>query len=361
MWKYSLQSNEFVIWGAGEYCKSKLSFFKGNIVAIVSKEKETIGDFISILPNELCDYKYDYIVIFSSYVFDIISEILEMRISYKKIIPGMLFRPYSYEELSYMNELVELKVLENGRLEYKFCGERVEICSNDDFEKCKRLFINEKNANCIKALTTRPVGKVFGGDRGGSVYRYYIENFLEKYADKFNGNILEVGDAYYTNKYGGKRDFQSYVIKYGEASGAVEKSIIIGSDLTLKNSIPSNTFDCIVMTQVFNFLYDIHTAAYNVIKALKVGGVALITVSAITPISRSDMDRYGHFWNFTDLSIFRLFKNNNTEVKVFSYGNAKVACACIEGMSYKEVTNADLDEKDSDYPVIVCAIVRRMA
>lgn len=87
--------------------------------------------------------------------------------------------------------------------------------------------------------------------------------------------------------------------------------------------------------------------------------MALITVSAITPISRSDMDRYGHFWNFTIASIKKLFDKDCLKTKIVQYGNSKVSCALIQGMSFVELSKSELEFTDDDYPVLICCVVKR--
>src|SRR5262245_24640210 len=52
---------------------------------------------------------------------------------------------------------------------------------------------------------TTPIARDFGYGRGGPVDRYYIESFLEEHHLDVRGVVLEVGDASYTNRYGGAR------------------------------------------------------------------------------------------------------------------------------------------------------------
>ena len=52
---------------------------------------------------------------------------------------------------------------------------------------------------------TRPVDPYFGWERGQPIDRYYIERFLTARAADVRGRVLEVGDASYTERFGGDR------------------------------------------------------------------------------------------------------------------------------------------------------------
>ena len=87
----------------------------------------------------------------------------------------------------------------------------------------------------------------------------------------------------------------------------------------------------------------------------------LLSVAGNTPVSRYDMDRWGHYWNFTDKSVKKLFDLDNVECTVSTYGNCKAACAFLQGMSYKELEKEELDYHDSDFPIVITAVVKKIA
>ena len=62
------------------------------------------------------------------------------------------------------------------------------------------------------------------------------------------------------------------------------------------------------MTQTLLVIFDFRAAIANCYRALKPGGVLLATFPGISQISRYDMDRWGDYWRFTDLSARRLFE-----------------------------------------------------
>jgi len=196
-----------------------------------------------------------------------------------------------------------------------------------------------------------PISRVFGLDRGMPVARYYIEQFLLARASDIHGRVLEIGDNTYTRRFGGKRVTQSDVLHV--ESGNPDATIV--ADLTDAGNIPSDVFDCIILTQTLNFIYDVRAAINTLHRILKPGGAILITVSGITQISRYDMDRWGHYWNFTSLSIQRLLEEvfSPEQVRVEAHGNLLAAIAFLHGLSAQELRQNELAYRDPDYELVI--------
>ena len=127
------------------------------------------------------------------------------------------------------------------------------------------------------------------------------------------------------------------------------------ADLTCTDCIPTSTFDCIILTQTLQFIYDVPSAIRTLYRILKPGGVLLATASGISQISRYDMDRWGEFWRFTPLSAKRLFQEAFPEegLSVESYGNVLVAVAFLHGLAAEDLRSHELAYYDQDYPVII--------
>jgi hypothetical protein len=204
-----------------------------------------------------------------------------------------------------------------------------------------------------------PVSRSFGLDRGTPIDRYYIENFLRGCASDIAGWVLEVGDASYTRKFGGERVTRSDVLHTPPGG----KSATVIGDLERGAGIEREAFDCIILTQVLPFIFDVRAAVANVHAALRPGGVVLVSVPCISQISRFDMDRWGDFWRFTDLSARRLFEDafGKGRVEVKTYGNALAATAFIQGIAMEELNAGELDYSDADYQVIITIRAKRAA
>lgn len=201
----------------------------------------------------------------------------------------------------------------------------------------------------LRRLT--PVSQVFGFDRGQPIDRYYIESFLQDHSTDICGGVLEIGDSTYTRKFGGNRVTRSEVLHVEPGNS----SVTLVGDLATGHGIPCGMYDCLVLTQTLQFIYDIKSAIIHAHDALKPGGVLLVTTSGISQISRYDMDRWGDYWRFTDASLRRLFADvfGEESVSVDLYGNVLVACAFLHGLASEELTPTELDYLDPDYPVVI--------
>jgi glycosyltransferase involved in cell wall biosynthesis/SAM-dependent methyltransferase len=197
-----------------------------------------------------------------------------------------------------------------------------------------------------------PVSRHFGWDRGGlPVDRYYIERFLEQHATDIAGRVLEVRDDSYTRKFGGHRVTRCDVL---HPTTDNPKATIV-ADLTRATDVPSDTFDCIVLTQVLPFIPDAAAAARTLQRILRPGGVVLATMPGISQIIRYDMDRWGDYWRFTSLSARRLFECAfpGAEIQVQAHGNVLAATAFLQGISSRELRPDELDFRDPDYEVLI--------
>jgi glycosyltransferase involved in cell wall biosynthesis len=200
-----------------------------------------------------------------------------------------------------------------------------------------------------------PVGRLLGRDRGLPIDRYYIERFLTANAERIRGHVLELDDDRYTRTFGGNRVTRSDVLHVRQGN---PRATIVG-DLTSEDEhIPSNRFDCVILTQTLPFIYAIHAAIRTLHRILKPGGVVLATVGGITPISRRDMERWGHYWSFTTLSARLLFEEAFPagDVHADAFGNVLAATAFLQGLAAEELTPTELDYRDPDYEFLITVI-----
>jgi SAM-dependent methyltransferase len=201
----------------------------------------------------------------------------------------------------------------------------------------------------LRRLT--PISRQFGLDRGTPIDRYYIEQFLSAHAADIHGRVLEIGDDTYTRRFGAERVTQSDVL-HVESSNP--NATIIG-DLTDAKEISSDRFDCIILTQTLQFIYEVRAAINTLYRILKPNGVVLMTTSGISQISRYDMDRYGHFWNFTSSSVKRLLEEvfSPRNIQITSQGNVLAAIAFLHGLAAEDLRRMELDYRDPDYELVL--------
>jgi SAM-dependent methyltransferase len=195
-----------------------------------------------------------------------------------------------------------------------------------------------------------PVSAYFGYDRGQPVDRYYIENFLAANAGDIRGRVLEIGDNSYTRQYGGECVTASDVLHVHEGNPAAT----IVADLAKGDNIPSDAFDCVILTQTLQLVYDVHAAVRTLHRILKPGGVVLATIPSITSIGDTDWEGTW-FWGFTHLSAARLFGDvfPRENVTVEPHGNVLSATAFLYGLSSHELWRKELDHRDAHYQVTI--------
>jgi SAM-dependent methyltransferase len=192
---------------------------------------------------------------------------------------------------------------------------------------------------------------VFGFDRGLPIDRYYIEGFLQAHAADIHGRTLEILDASYTRRFGSDRVTRSDVLHAGPGN---PEATLVG-DLVTGEGIPSSAFDCLILTQTLQFLPDPAAGLLHAWSALKPGGVLLATFPGISQISRYEAERWGDYWRFTEQSAKLLFaaRFGPDNITVRTHGNVLTACAFLHGLATSELTKAELDYHDEEYPLLI--------
>ena len=197
--------------------------------------------------------------------------------------------------------------------------------------------------------TTTPISLDFGWDRGTPIDRYYIESFLADRTADISGRVLEIGDDAYSRRYGGskitKQDVLQLDAKHPNAS-------LVG-DLTQPDVLPDGAFDCIILTQTLQLIFDLEQAVRRLHAALRPGGVLLLTVPGISQIDRGQWGD-SWCWALTAVSIRKLFEPHFApELEIKTYGNVFAATAFLQGAALEEVDRAKLDIYDPAYPVTI--------
>lgn len=216
------------------------------------------------------------------------------------------------------------------------------------------------NPNPIKEWPASVVSRKMGYDRGKSVKRYYIDRFVQENRKYITGTVMEIGGNSYTARYGSRVD-KSYIFTADTGGGNNGEAVVIIGDLQSGDGCVNETVDCFILTQTLPFIWDVHSAAENIVRMLKKGGAALVTVSGISMLSEYDDSRWGHFWGFTETSLRRLFESiqDVKSVSVQSWGNPKTASAFLYGLSVEDLRKSDFDKNDRLVPLMISAVVRK--
>jgi peptidoglycan/xylan/chitin deacetylase (PgdA/CDA1 family)/glycosyltransferase involved in cell wall biosynthesis/SAM-dependent methyltransferase len=195
-----------------------------------------------------------------------------------------------------------------------------------------------------------PISRMWGYDRGVPIDRYFIEKFLGNRAVDVRGRVLEIEDNLYTYQFGEHRVTKSDILHVVEGN---PKATIIG-DLTDAPHIPDGIFDCIILTQTLQLIYDFRSAIATLYRILKPGGVLLATFPGITQNNDRDWSN-DWYWSFTPLAARRLFGEAfpAAAVEVETFGNVLTAMSFLHGISAGELTRQELDYVDRGYEVTI--------
>jgi hypothetical protein len=197
-----------------------------------------------------------------------------------------------------------------------------------------------------------PISERWGFDRGTPIDRHYIDRFLAAHAKDIRGNVLEIGDATYTRRFGTAVE-KSDVLDVGRDNP--EATIV--ADLARGDELRDAAFDCAIVTQTLHLIYDISSALTTLRRLLVRGGILLATFPGITRIgAESDWGATWH-WSVTSVTVRRLFNEvfgeNASTVEV--YGNVLAAVAFLHGIAAEELREHELAYHDTRYQVLVAA------
>ena len=250
---------------------------------------------------------------------------------------------------SFLESVRDKLILRTTREDYSFDSKK-------EWEVILRSLYKQQyqEINAIQTLGVRPVSRFFGCERGMAVDRHYISLFLENNAADIKGDVLEVGDSFYTDQYGADKVVRKYVLHVkGWGQGTIKGNFETGE------GIQNLSVDCVICTQVLQYIYDVESALKHIHEILKPGGVALLTVPGIKSISLNDDRNWNEYWSFTPKSMSQLCSVVTPNYSVQYYGNAKVATAYLYGLCKEELLSDDFEYNDDQFPFLICAKIRK--
>ncbi|MCB1992431.1 MAG: methyltransferase domain-containing protein [Geminicoccaceae bacterium] len=194
-----------------------------------------------------------------------------------------------------------------------------------------------------------PVARAYGWGRGKAIDRVFVERFLSARAEVIQGRVLEIGDNAYTLAYGGAKVRQSDVL---HVDGSNPKATFVG-DLSRCDHIPDALFDCIVLTQTLQFIYDTPAALAQVHRLLKPDGALIATFPGLSQISDPMWGPSWH-WGWSPRQAASLLQTAfpGGRVEVETLGNRFAAVAFLYGLVAEEV---DMEQLLS--PLGTCAFL----
>jgi SAM-dependent methyltransferase len=192
---------------------------------------------------------------------------------------------------------------------------------------------------------TSPISTRWGFDRGTPVDRRYIESFLERRRGDIRGRVLELADDTYTRRFGTDL-VRVEVLSASEGNPAAT----VVADLTDAPQLADGSFDCAIVTQTLQYVWDVRAAVGTLARVLAPGGVALVSLPCL---SRLDRGPWPDLWRFSPASASRLFEEAFGEgsVELEARGNVLTAAAFLYGLAAEELDPRAFEEDDPVAPV----------
>ena len=199
-----------------------------------------------------------------------------------------------------------------------------------------------------------PLSPRLGNDRGTPTNRYFYKKFLEEHRADIVGDVLEIKEDYYAS------ELASGPIKLTIADIKADNPLInLCADLAVPGSLPTEAYDCALITGVLQFVSDLDAAFQNLYASLRPGGVALIIVPTVARVDTEDFE-YDR-WRLTPTGLATVADRAcaGAQVTTKGYGNILAVVAFLYGIAAEELSREELDFDDPVYPLIACAVLRK--
>jgi SAM-dependent methyltransferase len=201
--------------------------------------------------------------------------------------------------------------------------------------------------------STQPISHYWGNDRGTPIDRYFIDRFLHEHRSDIRGDILEVKDTRYAEVFGSAVG----VVDVLDIDPDNERASVV-ADLTRPATLPEQHYDCFILTQTLQYVFDLSPAVESVARVLRPTGVALVTLPSVSRVTASvGVDR--EFWRFTTASAQTLFHAQFDDVEVHAFGNVLTCAAFLYGLASEELGRDELETRDEFFPTLIAVRASR--
>lgn len=204
-----------------------------------------------------------------------------------------------------------------------------------------------------------PIAPSRGAHASDTIDRHYARAYLERHHSDIRGRVLAMAGDGDAMELGGDRVMR---VDRVERQHRGEPDTTFVCDLAGSSDLPSEAFDCVVLTQALHLVFDVREAVATIHRILRPGGVALVTMPGITPVPDPEMQpSAAPAWSLTALSARRLFEEHfeRDAVEVETFGNVLVAASFLHGLQRTELTLEELGHRDPDYEVLIAVRARK--
>jgi SAM-dependent methyltransferase len=203
----------------------------------------------------------------------------------------------------------------------------------------------------LASMSTRPLSKVYGFDRGSPVDRRYIERFLTQNARFIRGRCIEVKDSNYLRRFGAEQVISADVLDINADNPCAN---VVG-DLQDLKVVADASYDCAVVTNTLQYLRDPRRGVCELHRILAAGGTALVTLPCLGRPGAEEFTVVDgiDYWRFMPAGVSVLFADLSWEVDVTLYGNALVGMAMWYGMAVEDLPPHAWRRDDAAWPCVL--------
>jgi peptidoglycan/xylan/chitin deacetylase (PgdA/CDA1 family) len=196
---------------------------------------------------------------------------------------------------------------------------------------------------------TDPVSRDWGYDRGVPIDRRYIDEFLAAHSSDVQGAVLEVQEDDFTLAFGGPRVTAHDILDIDPSN---ERATVL-ADLRAAPQLPSQAFDCIILTQTVHLIDDMAAALGECYRLLKPGGVVLATLPSASRVCL-EYGQHGDLWRMTPAAARALFQSAfaPSDASYDAFGNVLTNAAFLHGLGCAELTDAEFEARDPYFPLL---------
>jgi len=213
-----------------------------------------------------------------------------------------------------------------------------------------------RQLRCLRFRRLRPLGN--GRQRGLPIVRYYWARFLERHRADIRGHGLEIGSTATIRQYGGPALTQAD----GLDLVAHSEDISVVADLTAADTVPADTYDCLVNQFTMHLIHDLDSALYHSLRILRPGGVLLVNFPSVEYLFPRGLDMGTGppifvFWQFTPLQVENLLRDaglSEDDFEIDLFGNLFARVAYQLNVPAEELTQEELDHVDPGHPLLIC-------
>lgn len=193
-----------------------------------------------------------------------------------------------------------------------------------------------------------PINRDWGWGKGTPLDRPFIEHFIKTHCGDIRGRVLEVKEPEYCRLYA-RPGAQVDILDLNPDN----KIANIIDDLQYCNKIADNTYDCVLLTQVLQFVPDVDKALSAVARILRPGGILLVTVCGITQTGHEEEGAF--HWAFFAAGLRHALARyfDPRKLVIDSHGNAGLAASFLMGLTEQQVPPELLSVNDPEYAIVI--------